>query len=115
MMVPFAAGETVTRLRAPLVADRYGNLVPDWDNPDRLDIPDCGVAPRTSDEETEQGRQGVIVGITVYAPPGTDILPSDRMEVRGEVWEVVGEVADWRSPYTGWHPGIVVNLRRVEG
>lgn len=115
MMVPFAAGETVTRLRAPLVTDRYGNLVRDWDSATRLDIPGCGVAPRTSDEETEQGRQGVIVGIAVYAPPGTDIVPSDRMEVRGEVYEVVGEVADWRSPFTGWHPGIVVNLRRVEG
>jgi len=111
----FAAGETVTRLRAPLVADRYGNLVPDWDNPDRLNISDCGVAPRTSDEETEQGRQGVIVGIAVYAPAGADILPSDRVEVRGQVWEVVGEVADWRSPFTGWNPGIVVNLRRMEG
>ena len=111
----FPAGETVTRLRAPLVADRYGNLVPDWSNPDRLDIPDCGVAPRTSDEETEQGRQGVVVGIAVYAPPDADILPSDRLEVRGSVYEVVGEVAVWRSPFTGWHPGIVVNLRRVEG
>jgi len=111
----FAAGETVVRLRASLVEDRYGNLVRDWEQAERLDIPGCGVAPRTSDEETEQGRQGVIVGIAVYAPAGTDISPHDRMEVRGEVYEVVGEVADWRSPYTGWHPGIVVNLSRMEG
>ena len=111
----FPAGETVTRLRAPLVTDRYGNLVRDWEQAERLDIPGCGVAPRTSDEETEQGRQGVIVGIAVYAPTGTDITPHDRMEVRGEVWEVVGEVADWRSPFTGWAPGVVVNLSRMEG
>lgn len=111
----FPAGETVTRLRAVLVEDRYGNLVPDWSDPGRLDIPDCAVAPRTSNEDTEQGRQGVVVGIAVYAPTGADITPQDRMEVRGEVWEVVGEVADWRSPYTGWRPGIVVNLARMEG
>lgn len=111
----FAAGETVVRVRAPLVEDRYGNLVRDWEQAERLDIPGCGVAPRTSDEETEQGRQGVIVGIAVYAPPGTDVSPHDRVEVRGEVFEVVGEVADWRSPFTGWTPGIVVNLSRMEG
>lgn len=111
----FPAGETVTRLRPTLVEDRYGNLVPDWSDPNRLDIPGCGVAPRTTTEEAEQGRQGVVVGIAVYAPTGTDITPHDRMEVRGEVWEVVGEVADWRSPFTGWHPGIVVNLTRMEG
>lgn len=115
MMVPFQVGETVSRIRAPLVGDRYGNQVRDWDNATRVDIPGCGVAPRTSGEETEQGRQGVIVGIAVYAPAGTDIGPHDRLDVRGEVYEVDGEVADWRSPFTGWQPGIVVNLRRVEG
>lgn len=114
-MVPFAAGETVIRIRAPLVTDRYGNQVFDWDNATRSEVSGCGVAPRTSDEETETGRQGVIVGITVYVPAGTDISAHDRMEVRGEVYEVAGEVADWRSPFTGWAPGLVVNLRRVEG
>src|SRR5690606_23597160 len=82
--IGFPAGETVTRIRAPLVTDRYGNEVRDWDHATRLDILGCGIAPRTTDEETELGRQGVIVGIAVYAPPGTDIQPSDRMEVRGE-------------------------------
>lgn len=111
----FPAGETVVRLRAEETVDRYGNTVRDWSNADRLEIAGCGVAPRTSTEESDMGREGVIVGVSVYAPPGADIGPHDRIEARGTVWEVVGEVADWRNPYTGWHAGIVAHLRRVDG
>lgn len=111
----FAYGETVTRLRAPLVTDRYGSQVRDWANATRTDIPGGGLAPRPAGEEDGQGREGVIIGWTWFAPAGTDILATDRVEVRGEVHQVDGEPADWRSPFTGWHPGIAVNLRRVEG
>ncbi|MFT9821150.1 hypothetical protein [Lysinibacillus sp. NPDC056185] len=113
----FPAGETVTVLRANLVTDRYGNEVWDWSDPDRTLVPGCAVAPRRTGaaEVTDLGRQGVIVGLTVYAPAGTDIRPSDRMEVGGRVYEVDGESGTWASPFTGWAPGIEVALKQMEG
>src|SRR5690606_36812990 len=47
--IGFPAGETAARIRAPLGTDRDGSEVRDWGNATRLDIPGCGVAPRTTD------------------------------------------------------------------
>ncbi|MFG7940959.1 hypothetical protein [Streptomyces cacaoi] len=55
----------------------------------------------------QQGRDTVIVGITVYAPPGTGIRTTDRVKVEGRryegaLFEVTGEPGDWgHSPFTG--------------
>jgi hypothetical protein len=35
--------------------------------------------------------------------------------VRGQVYLVDGDPAVWRNPYTGWQPGAVVTLGRVDG
>ena len=107
----FAYGETVTRIRQQgrdQYGDPVGEPVPD------VDIAGCGVAPRQAGEEIGQGRVAVTSGLTLYMPPGTDVLPSDRFEVRGVVYEVDGEPGDWRSPFTGWRPGMEVQLTRVQ-
>ncbi|MEU4772963.1 hypothetical protein [Micromonospora sp. NPDC023644] len=109
----FAYGETAVILRAPLVAGPYGNEGRDWNAATRTDSPGWGFAPRTPDESTTSDSPSVIVGLTGYGPPDADVLPTDRMEVRGEVYEVEGEVGEWRSPLTGWRPGLEVALRRV--
>ncbi|MEU7609548.1 hypothetical protein [Micromonospora sp. NPDC049204] len=109
----FAYGETATVLRAPLTDAPYGNQQRDWGNATSTLLLGWGFAPRTSDEDTATGSEGVIVGLTGFGPPGSDVLPTDRMEVRGVVYEVVGEVGEWRSPLTGWRPGVEVALRRV--
>lgn len=109
----FPHGETATIIRAPLADDGYGNKARDWSNSTRIESPGWGFAPRPGDETATAGSQGVIVGLTGYGPPGADVLPTDRVEVRGEVYEVVGEVGEWRSPLTGWEPGVEVALRRV--
>lgn len=109
----FPYGETATVIRAGLSDDGYGNQVRDWTTAVRTPSPGWGFAPRHGDENTIAGSQGVIVGLTGYGPPGADVLPTDRMEVRGEVYEVVGEVGEWRNPFTGWEPGVEVALRRV--
>src|SRR5690606_26282497 len=77
-------------------------------------IPGCGVAPRQAGEQIGAGRIAVTSGVTLYVPPGADVLPSDRFEVRGVEYEVDGEPAVWRSPFTGWEPGREVVLTRVE-
>lgn len=107
-------GETITVLRPGSTTDRYDNVVADWTAPTRTDITGCAVAPRSTSEENI-GRQAVIIGLTVYTPAGADIRPSDRVEVRGDVHEVDGEIGDWRNPFTGTRPGLEVQLKRVAG
>jgi hypothetical protein len=108
-----AAGEIVTRIRATSggrdpFGDPVGPAVPD------LDIPGCAIAPRQAGEQIGQGRYAVTSGLTVYAPAGADVLPSDRLRVRGVLYEVDGEPADWRSPYSGRTPGMEIPLTRVQ-
>lgn len=108
-------GETVTRLRATTTGDRYGDDVADWSEPDELEIDGCKVAPRESDEDHSSGRQAVIQGLTIYTPDGADVLPSDRLRVRGVVHEVVGEPGVWTNPWSGVTAGLELRTRRVAG
>jgi hypothetical protein len=109
----FAHGETVTVLPGAVTYDQYGDPVA----PTRTgsNITGCAIAPRYSTESTERGRQGVIVGLTIYAPAGSDILSTDSLMVRGHPYVVEGEPADWVNPYTGWAPGLEVAIRRAVG
>ena len=108
----FSHGETVTVVRAsPGGVDAYGDPLPG--DASRVDVPGCAVAPRYSSEPSERGRQGVIVGLTVYGP---DVfLSTDQVEVRGVLYDVEGEPGFWENPFTGWAPGVEVALRRAEG
>lgn len=106
--------ETVTRLRPTLVENRYGGDDKDWTAPTRLDIPECLIAPRLEGENTEQGREGVVIGWTVYAPHGADVEATDRVEVRGVAHDVDGEPGDWSGGWD-WQPGVEIRLRRVNG
>ena len=113
----FPHGETATRLRAFRTLDPYSGeeSEPDWDAAYELDIPGVGFNPGSSNEPTEVGRNAVITQPEVYAPTDADILAGDRLRIRGLVFDVEGDPADWRSPFTGWAPGLVVKLKRVEG
>jgi hypothetical protein len=108
-------GETVTILRpgASTTTDIYGNDVPGPDT--RTDVTGCAVAPRLQGDATEGGRQGVIIGTTVYFPAGTDVRATDRLEVRGEAHTIEGDPGYWTSPYSGTARGVEVATRRVEG
>lgn len=79
--------------------------------------------PRTSDDVAGVGRDGVMVGLTLHAPHSSDLHRSDLIEDDRHVdddgaverWRIVGDVADWTSPLTGWRPPLVVSLERAEG
>ena len=112
----FAYGETVTRLRAGVSVDPYSQEVTeDWSNPSSFDVAGCGFDPGSSGETLDLARNVLITQPKVYAPAGSDIVATDRLVVRGITYEVDGDVAEWRSPFTGWEPGIVVPLKRSEG
>lgn len=114
----FAHGETVVVLRGDTVDDPYSNEPAtglSWDSPAETPVAGCAVAPRYANEGLDPFRPGVIVGLAVYMPAGTDVTARDRLRVRGEVYEVDGEPALWRNPFTGWAPGIEVAVKRLGG
>jgi hypothetical protein len=56
-----------------------------------------------------------VKGFTLYVKPDLAVTAQNRVRVRGDVWAIDGDPADWRNPFTGWHPGIVLQVGRVDG
>lgn len=105
----FPHGETVTIRSTVTTTDAYGDtttVVTDvaWGP--------CAIAPRTSEASVESDRPAVIVGITVYGP--TVALDSDdQLIIDGATYNVEGHPGAWRSPFTGWAPGMEVAAVRA--
>ena len=94
-------GEAVTVVRpGPPTEDVYGNDVPG--TPAEIPVPGCGVAPRdgtgAATNEITDARDTVIVGLTLYAPYGTDIRATDQVRVGDTLYEVDGQPGAFRSP-----------------
>ena len=114
----FAYGETVTVLAATQVEDEYGNSTESWTNPTTVAVVEgVGVEPRPSGETFQNDRNASTNGFTLYDPSSAlDVVTArHRIEVRGSVWPVLGDAAMWRSPLTGWEPGVVVQVGRTDG
>lgn len=79
------------------------------------EIPEAFYAPRRSTDTDQLGRDGIVVGLDLYYPYGWDLDRSDFVDVDGERYRIIGEIAPWRSPFTGWEAGAVVSLERGEG
>lgn len=110
----FPHGEPVTVHTATTTTDRYGNEVSSWSAGQTYER--CVISRRTSDDLTDAGRQGVVVGLAVFFPyPDAAISAHDRLELRGDLWEIVGEPYLYHHAMTGWEPGVSVAVRRVEG
>lgn len=109
--------ESVTRVRPGTTTDRYGATVDDWSDEavSTLVIPGCAVAPREAEEDHDNGRQTVIIGFNVYAPAGADVLPTDRLLVRGDPCEVDSYPAVWVNPFTDNEKGVEIRTKRVTG
>lgn len=108
-------GETVSIVHeTPGGTDAYGDPIASTTTTTTA-VPGCAFAPRASTEPTERGRQGVIIGGTIYLPAGTTIAHEDQVIVRGVTYDVEGEPGEWVSPFTGWAPGVEVAVKRAEG
>lgn len=107
----FAHGKTVTVLQTVTTKDDYGDSTSTV-----TEVPwgPCAVAPRSSTEQTDPHRPSVIVGLSIYGPPTVEIGPNDQVRIGGELYDVEGEPGDWQSPFTGWHPGLEVAVKRAE-
>jgi hypothetical protein len=111
-MFPF--GESVTFEASVSGSDDvHGNPVETWAA--AVVVEGCAFDPGGSVESVEPGRNAVVSNPRVFAPFGTVVGARDRVTVRGLVFVVDGDPAQWRNPYTGSTPGVVVNLERVGG
>ncbi|MFJ7417989.1 hypothetical protein ACIQXD_05170 [Streptomyces uncialis] len=113
-------GETVVRLRRGPSPGRDPRGQPIPGPLVETPIRGCGVAPREETPhvggEQQQFRDTVIVGFTVFAPPGTDVLTTDQVRIRGVTCKVTGEPGDWlRNPFTGTHGPVQFAADRVTG
>lgn len=113
----FPSGVTVTVLRSG-GRDSRGNPRPDIEH--RLD--DWAVAPRSSDEATDRA-DTAITGAVARGPYNDQytaiggLRSTDRLRVptthpMAGTWQVDGEPGPWRSPFSGWTPGVRVALTR---
>lgn len=116
-MFPLANGETVTRERGQLVPDPYSREATKrvWTDPDLLELEGVAIAPSSSTETTTEDRTSTTTAMSLYAAPGVDVLPQDRIRARSGLWDVEGEVADWKNAFTGWNPGVEFRIRKVKG
>lgn len=106
--------ETVIRLRAGTTTNRAGGADKDWTSPSSLAIDECLIAPRMEPEDATSGREGRVIGWTVYAPDATDVVATDRLTIRGATYDVDGEPEDWSGGWD-WKPGVVIQTRSGTG
>ena len=113
MTFPF--GEAVEYLAPGEQYDRAsGELRPDWSAPVVALAAVAAVEPRHEGETDQTYRQANVVGYRLYHKDALSISRTWRVRVRGEVLNVTGRPADWRSPYTGFS-GTVVECDFQEG
>ncbi|GAA2516693.1 phage head completion protein [Winogradskya humida] len=86
--------DRVTRLRAPLVGDGYGNQERDWDQAVAVEYP-AGVGPASSTEDVHD-QQRTTTRWRVFLPPTADLEATDRVTWDGTTFEVDGDVERWK-------------------
>lgn len=65
--------------------------------------------------ESVQGQDLLVTSPRVFLPAGTDVDAVDAVDVAGARYEVDGSPNDYTNPFTGWQPGVVVQLKRATG
>lgn len=110
-------GDTITRVRAPLVDNAYGDPERDWGAAERTALTGWRLQPmdgaRVTDADTLP-RDGLDIRRRAFGPAGADVLTTDRIEWEGATWRVEGDVSRWRSP-TGALAHTELILARMEG
>lgn len=105
---------TIMRIRStPGGHDEYGDPVTSTEA--TCELHGCAVAPRTTADTKGRARGGVVEGLTLYCPPGTDLVATDAVEVSGVRYRIDGEVGVWSSPFGGDVGGLEVALTRAAG
>lgn len=109
---------TIIRLRGPGKDTRTGD--PIAGTPGQIEVPDAFVAPRSSSDINDRGRDGVIVGLSLFAPFGVDVIHGDQIRIIDEtpfdgLYDVEGEAGQWKQPWSRWEAGCEIALVRATG
>ncbi|MFJ3507801.1 hypothetical protein [Streptomyces luteogriseus] len=96
--------QSAVRVRAGEKTDRGGNKIPDWSPGavNRLTVTGLNIQPNNQSETGDEQRNAVVTGYRVQSAEGTspDIKATDRIDWRGHLYEVDGEVAAWPELFT---------------
>ncbi|MDR1266588.1 MAG: hypothetical protein LBK42_13785 [Propionibacteriaceae bacterium] len=118
-MIALSHGETLTRLRPRQKPDPYNPdaTIPDWgQTPDEATLPPAAWRSETTQTTGDNGRRETTRRADVGLRPGADIALGDRLRrADGTIWTVVALLDADASPFTGWRPGLIARVERVEG
>lgn len=91
--------------------DSHGNQVETWADP----VPRAvyGWAAPQFTEPMTPGVTSEVVTLIVYSPK-FDVGERDRFAVDGKTYDIVGEAGDYDHGPFGFHPGMVINLKRSD-
>jgi head-tail adaptor len=81
----------VTRLRAAVTQDSYGDPAESWAQPARLPLKLAQIREVSSDETDGQVRRILTDERALFVPGAPDVVANDRIEVGDEIWRVDGD------------------------
>ncbi len=96
----FLRREQVEFLAPVVVVDDYGNRAEDWSDPAVAGTDWALVEPISSSEPSNLDRKAVMTGYLLKFDHELTVSRLDRVRVRGDVCEVEGKPAVWRSGIT---------------
>lgn len=104
--------EPVDVLEAATLTDPYSGEAngQDWDNATRTTVQGCSVQPELG-SELLVNRDMVVTRWRLRGPSGMAVTARSRVEYRGDVYEVDGDVERWPGRLA--HTSLL--LKRVEG
>lgn len=97
----------------PGATDVHGNPEESWAPATEHKV--FGWSAPTSTEPKLAGHDRVTVDVELLAPEGFPSGPRDLVILNGTEFEAVGYPEDFNNGPFGFRPGLVVNLRRIEG
>lgn len=113
--------QTAVRVRAGRKPDRGNptNTLPDW-SPGavtRLTVTGLNIQPNRQTEDADEQRDSVVTGYKVQSAEGTapDITAVDRIEWRGQLYEVEGEIGIWPELFSDTTHHIEFAMVRATG
>jgi hypothetical protein len=90
--------QTIVIIRAGTDStDAWGNPVEGWDDPTETTVTGCNFQP-SGGAEFINGQQATEDLGVAWVDPATDVLPTDRIEYEGDLYDVASDVERWDFP-----------------
>lgn len=118
MTLNIGHGEPVKYIKRVAGRKNSHNVIIDgWEDP--VTIEGVGVDVPSATESGPQtaggGMDRQVVDVVLFCPPGFACSKMDKFEVRGKMYQVMGDAVAVRNFFTGALFPTPVNLRRIDG